>query len=129
MRRLSVVLTLAAWLLATGCHWDLLQTFAWGRMIAGYAQTMPLARAIEKTFSPETMCSICHVVADAKRDTAGNPAVPSDKSPGKILLVCAPAAFLVCGSSFTPAGLVPALRAPLSAERPAPPTPPPRALV
>ena len=33
-RKLSLVLTLTAWLLATGSHWDLVQTFAYARMFA-----------------------------------------------------------------------------------------------
>jgi len=128
MRRLSLVLTLAAWLLATGSHWDLVQTFAWGRMIATYSRTMPLATAVRRTFSPETMCSICRAVADAKQRDAANNAVPGSKSPEKILLVCAPRALVFASPAPSCAGLVPAIAVPVSAERPAPPSPPPRAL-
>ena len=42
-RQVSIVLVLAAWLLATGSQWDLAQTFAWGRMITTYSASMPLA--------------------------------------------------------------------------------------
>ena len=45
-RKFSLVLTLAAWLLATGSQWDLAQTFAWGRMIVTYSQTMSVAQAV-----------------------------------------------------------------------------------
>lgn len=127
MRRASLILTLTAWLLATGSHWDLVQTFAWARMFTGYAQTMTFSRALQKTFAPQSMCSLCHAVSAAKQDEAGTPAVPA-KSPGKILLVCAPRAVLALSPAPHCAGLIPASLAPASAERPAPPTPPPRAL-
>lgn len=126
--RFSLFLTLAAWLLATGSHWDLLQTFAWGRMIATSAQTMPLMSAVKKTFTPEAMCELCHAVADAKQSAAKDPVLPDAKSTGKILLLCAaegstaysPATFLV-GLTHTVPSISGALRA-------APPSPPPRAL-
>jgi hypothetical protein len=47
-RKFSLILTLAAWLLATGSHWDLVQTFGWGRMIATYSQSMSFAQAVKK---------------------------------------------------------------------------------
>src|ERR1700712_3398132 len=84
----SLLLTLTAWLLATGSHWDLLQTFAWGRMLATYSQSMPLLEAAQKTFSPDGMCGICHAVADAKqKESAADSTTPggAGKSPGKIL--------------------------------------------
>jgi hypothetical protein len=58
-RRLALILTLTAWLFATGSHWDLVQTFGWGRMIAAYSKTMPLAEAIRLTFTTDNVCSIC----------------------------------------------------------------------
>jgi hypothetical protein len=129
-RHASLVLTLVAWLFATGSHWDLVQTFAWGRMLTTYSQSMPLLRAVEKTFSPEGRCELCHTVADAKqKESANDPTAPeaAGKFPGKILLVFAPGeAFFV----FAPAPLCwsPSdLMIPL-ALREAPPVPPPRAL-
>jgi len=47
-RQLSLILTLTAWLLATGSHWDLVQTFALGRMFASYAQSMSFTQAAQK---------------------------------------------------------------------------------
>ena len=91
--KLSLVLTLCAWLLATGSHWDVVQTFAWGRMIATYSQTMSLTQAVEKTFSAGATCGVCAVVATAKSQDSANPAAPT--APGKTLekihLVFAPA--------------------------------------
>jgi hypothetical protein len=127
-RQFSLILTLAAWLIATGSQWDLVQTFAWSRMIAGYSQTMPLLQAVAKTFSPDTMCGICRAVAVAKQRTDANPAVPGAKAPQKILLVCAPIAPAFAFPAAHCAGMVSDLAPPISAERPAPPNPPPRTL-
>ena len=127
-QRISLILTLTAWLLATGSHWDLVQTYAWGRMIADYSGQMTLADAVTKTFSPKTMCRLCRAVADAKQRSANNPAIPGGKSPGKILLVCAPRALVFANPAPICAVAVAAFPAPASEERPAPPSPPPRAL-
>ncbi|MEO7600284.1 MAG: hypothetical protein ABIV50_15225 [Opitutus sp.] len=86
--KLSLIVTLFAWLLATGSHWDLVQTYAWGTMIADYSREMSLSEAVKKTFSPQTMCHLCHAVADAKKSSDENSATPGPKSPGKILLAC-----------------------------------------
>lgn len=127
-RQVSLILTLTAWLLATGSHWDLVQTFAWGRMIAGYSQDMSLAQAVQKTFSPETMCRLCHAVADAKQSPEnGDPALPAPKTPGKILLVCAPARLINASPVPQSSGTVAESTIPPSVERASPPVPPPRA--
>lgn len=91
-RRLPLILTLFAWLLATGSHWDVVQTFAWGRMIANYSRVMPLSEAIRLTFQPESMCGVCEIVADAK---ATDPEVPAPKGQHelKLTLGFAPASF------------------------------------
>ena len=127
--RLSLIVTLFAWLLATGSHWDLVQTYAWGSMIAGYAQEMSFSAAVKKTFSAESMCHLCHAVADAKKSSASDPATPGSKDLGKIVLVCAPST----PSFFGPTAIVVAHQAPTSATfsagRDAPPSPPPRSLV
>ena len=127
-RQLALVLLLVAGLLATGSEWDLVQTFAWGRMIAGYSRTMSLEAAIAKTFTPETMCTLCRAVAAAKEQAAKDPAAPVVKPLGKIVLVCSPTRLAVFDSRFSLDRLVPPPTALVSAERPAPPSPPPRAL-
>lgn len=127
-RRFSLVLTLAAWLLATGSQWDLAQMFAWGRMIATYSQSMSVVQAVQKTFEGE-MCAVCAVVQDAKQNQTpdGTPA-PENKLTGKIFFVSAPVAPWIGSPAPQCAGLAPALSAPSSADRGAPPSPPPRAL-
>ncbi len=126
--KLSLVLTLAAWLLATGSHWDVVQTFAWGRMIATYSQTMSLTQAVEKTFSAGATCGVCEVVATAKSQDSANPALPTapGKSLEKIHLVFAPAPaapLLLSSASFS--WSLSDQSVPVTC-RAAPPVPPPR---
>ena len=128
-RQLSLILTLAAWLLATGSHWDLVQTFGWGRMIVTYSRAMPLAQAVQKTFSGEAMCGVCELVQRAQqRPDAGGAQVPGPKTPEKIFLVSAPAALVFAAPAPVGAGVVPGVSALSSAELAAPPLPPPRSL-
>jgi hypothetical protein len=129
-RRFSLILTLSAWLLATGSHWDLVQTFAWGRMLVTYSQSMPLLQAVQKTFSSEGMCGVCYAVADAKQTaspTDSSSPHSAGKSLGKIFLVFAPApAPLIVAPAPLPWSLSDQLLP--TAERAPPPLPPPRAL-
>ena len=126
-RNLLLALTLSAWLLATGSPWDLVQTFAWGRMIATYSQSMPLLTAVQKTFAGDALCGICEVVQYARSHQDANGAkLPGTKTPEKILFVSTPRALVFASPAAMGAGLVPDVSAPLSAERPAPPLLPPR---
>jgi hypothetical protein len=126
-RKLSIITMLTAWLLATGSHWDLVQTFAWGRMIATYSQSMSLAQAVKLTFTPDNLRGVCESVSEAKQHE--NTAIPSDaKAPGKILLVFQPApafhpAWPVIGT-WPVGALIPVYR-----DRAPPSLRPPRALV
>ncbi len=126
-RKVSLVLTLAAWLLATGSQWDLAQTFAWGRMIVTYSCSMTVTQAVQKTFSGE-MCAICAAVQDAKQQETAGASAPEGRLTAKIILVCAPRTPGLFSPAPFCAGLAPAVSAPLSAERSAPPSPPPREL-
>ncbi len=117
---------LLAWLLATGSQWDLAQTFAWGRMIAGYSRTMPLLEAVRLTFTPGNECDLCNAV-DAARQQPVSPATPEARLPGKILLAFQPAPKVIFSipsgcpwplvDEFTPGVM-----------RASPPVPPPRAV-
>ncbi len=124
-QRLSLLFTLAAWLLATGSQWDLVQTFAWGRMFVTNAQTLPLFEAARLTFSPEGRCELCHAVAEAKQQQEDSATIPGGKADAKILLTFEPAPSpVVAAPEFSPWSLsdplVPAMT------RAAPPVPPPR---
>ncbi len=126
-RKLSLITMLTAWLLATGSHWDLVQTFAWGRMIASYSQSMPLEQAIKLTFTADNLCGVCESVSEAKQQQ--DAALPSDwKASGKILLVFQPHSAFVAELAEAGKSLMrettPAWR-----DRLPPPVPPPRAVV
>lgn len=116
-------MTLAAWLLATGSHWDLVQSFAWGRMIATYSQSMPLAQAIRLTFTADNMCGVCEIVQTGKQDPATPGAGKLDLKVQlafqavPVVVIEAPAVNPWHGYERTPP----------SVPRTAPPVPPPRA--
>lgn len=125
-RKLSLITMLTAWLLATGSHWDLVQTFAWGRMIATYSQSMSLAQAVKMTFTPDNMCGVCESVSEAKQHQ--DSALPSDgKALGKILLVYQPAPVFF-GLSPASGTWMPCDFTPAALDRSPPPVPPPRVL-
>jgi len=126
-RRLPLLLTLTAWLLATGSHWDLVQTFGWGRMIATYSKTMPLAEAVRLTFTPENMCGVCSAVATAKQQQSDATAIPGGKLDGKVILVFARTPETVVPLPDLLSWSLSDLPTP-AAWRAAPPVPPPRPL-
>jgi hypothetical protein len=124
-RKLSLITLLTAWLLATGSHWDLVQTFAWGRMVATYSQTMPLAQAIKLTFTPDNLCGVCKSVSEAKQQQ--ETALPSDaKATGKILMVYQAQPVFVAEVPVS-VKWMPGEHRPLMRDRSPPPVPPPRA--
>ena len=82
MRRFSTVAVLLAWLLASGAQWDILQSFAWGRMIASYSRTMSIQEAMRLTFTPDNLCDVCAFIAENKtRSAADQPA--TDQAPAE----------------------------------------------
>ncbi|EIP96728.1 hypothetical protein OpiT1DRAFT_01151 [Opitutaceae bacterium TAV1] len=136
-RRLALVAVLAAWILATGVHWDFLQVIGWGRMIVTYAteRDMSLLEAVRYTFSGEASCSICETVADAKN--AGNTGDPASSSTpgspvagkddiGKLLLTLSPAPLSAPCAPPDAGWIEAAAPDPLSPAYPVP-VPPPRA--
>ena len=131
MRRFPAVFILCAWLLASGAQWDLLQGFAWGRMIANYSRTMPVSEAVRLTFTPDNLCGVCafvaaaHTRAGAEGKAADN--VPVDNGAKAKLPLARPPEHVFVFSS-APAPEWPAERFVADAcARPAPPTEPPRA--
>ena len=128
-RKLSLITMLFAWLLATGSHWDLVQTFAWGRMIATYSQSMSLTEAVRLTFTPDNLCGICESVSAAKQQQEHDNALPSEaKSFGKILLVYQPVPVVFAPVLSAVNGHCDETR-PAYRERAQPPVPPPRVRV
>ena len=65
---LSAAVFLAS-LCLTGGNLFLLQTAAWGWMIASYSSDDSLSTAISDTFSGERPCSLCNAIADTKSKT------------------------------------------------------------
>jgi hypothetical protein len=130
-RQFALVLTLTAWLLATGSQWDVVQTFAWARMFAENYRTLPLRVALNRTFSPEGRCGLCVAVTLAKQSQSDSPDTPSDtpsgKFSGKIVLVLEPAAAPLVPRITSSCRRSRSDQLPVSAERAAPPLPPPRA--
>ncbi|ATC64503.1 hypothetical protein CMV30_11375 [Nibricoccus aquaticus] len=127
-RRFQIAVILFAWLLATGGQWHLIQSFAWGRMIAAYAKTMPLREAVRLTMTPDNMCGVCELVSAAQQQH-GDTALPVGTSlDAKTLLAFQPAPTVILTAPPAPEWSLSDRETPAS-ERAAPPLQPPRALV
>ena len=109
--------------MATGAQWDLVQVFGWGNMIVNHSRDMSLINAVKKTFDGE-MCSVCRAVKAAKQQE-NHTTVPNGKFEGKMVLVYQPTAEVILTVPDSLAW-VHRDREPLSLQRSAPPTPPPR---
>jgi hypothetical protein len=95
-KNVSIAGLLLAWLCANGALLDLVQVFAWGRMFAGYTETMNVAAALRATFDPQKPCDLCLHVADAKGVARQQSApAPSERTAPKLDLVCDEAAPIV----------------------------------
>ncbi len=126
-RQFTLILVLAAWLLATGSQWELVQTVGWARMIATYSRSMPLRQAVQKTFSGDDLCGMCKLVQGAKQSEDANGAkVPGLKLPEKIFVPSTPAVLVFASPVRHCDGVIPDVAALLGADRAAPPGPPPR---
>lgn len=124
-RKFPLVLTLTAWLFATGSQWDLVQTFAWARMFAANVRTMPVLDAAKLTFSPEGRCEMCNAVATAKKQQENSSTIPSGKFDGKVILFYQPAPIpVIAAPEFSPWSLSGPMVG--ATTRAAPPVPPPR---
>lgn len=56
VRLTAIILALA---LSMGLDWAALQAVAWTRMLAGFSQSMPMGRAITRTFDGLHPCTLC----------------------------------------------------------------------
>ena len=121
--RSQLILLLTASLFAAGVHWDALQVFAWSRMFAENARTLPTLAALRQTFDPQAMCGVCCVVQEAKREQRQAAAVGADT--GKAPLVLLPMARVIVAVPVGRAGFVwDSIME--DVQREAPPVPPPR---
>lgn len=125
--RLSLFTLLLAWLLATGSQWEVVQIFAWGRMIVQSARQENLSSAIQDTLEGKAPCAICRLVTAAKKNAL--PAVPSADQEERLKV------FLIAFAADKPRsapvqqciGVVDTYLGMNSALASAPPVPPPRA--
>lgn len=128
-RRFALVVTLFAWLLATGSHWDVVQTVAWARMFAINSQTMPVLDAAKKTFSPDGRCNLCKTVSRAKaHHEDADEKIPGTKAPEKEFLAITSPARVFLAPVQLHLGLLTPVTALASAEPVAPLLTPPRSL-
>jgi len=124
-RKLPLVLILAAWLLATGSQWDLLQTFAWARMLTENVQSLPMEAALARTFSPEGRCEMCNGITTAKQQQDEADSALGGKAGGKTLLVYMPTPVVVIQAPNV-SRFIPSETLITGLGRSAPPLPPPR---
>lgn len=67
MDRVRNILLILVLLAGTGAHWGALQSVAWTRMLAGNLRTTSLVDAVVRTFDGQHPCSLCKVIASAKK--------------------------------------------------------------
>jgi hypothetical protein len=88
---------------------------------------MSLRQAIEKTFAGDALCGVCEVVQGAKeQQDADGAKAPGTKAPEKIVFLGTPSVYVYPTPAPQCVGLVTGGAAPMSADRPTPPLPPPR---
>ena len=63
---------IAAWAMASGLSWDLLQVVAWVNMSATNARTMSPGAAIAKTMT-DAACPLCKVASDGRAQSEQTP--------------------------------------------------------
>jgi hypothetical protein len=124
LRRIQFCVAVIAGFLAADSHWDMLQVFAWGRMLYGYSQTMPIADAVQTTLAPSNMCGICRLVDRARKSQESNRS-PELKAEAKIRLFFQPVPRVILTASAS-APWSPSDPTMSTTERGAPPLPPPR---
>lgn len=124
--KLSLILTLSAWFFATGSHWDLVQTFAWGKMFASYSQSMSYTDAAKLTFSADNLCGVCKIVVDAEQNETDRENTPGKSGPREIQLAYAPVPQVILTAPDSLSWSLSDRRMPPPSGA-APPTPPPRA--
>ncbi len=89
-RRLSITCLVLAWFCANGALLDVVQVFAWGRMFAGYVETMPVEQALARTFDPGKPCAICLAVCRARTATRHPRPAAAEDSSVNLVLFCVP---------------------------------------
>ena len=114
-----------AWICANGAIWDAVQVFAWGKMFAGYSQTMSVPAALRATFDPEKPCEMCVGVATAKETAKQQLPASVEQSAEKLLLAIHASSAMVFETPRTSWPVTLARVAPVRSK--SVPVPPPRA--
>jgi hypothetical protein len=105
MMRIGRALALIALLNFAGAHWIVLQSVAWGSMLAKQAQHSHLAEAVQKTFDGAHPCDLCKGIFRAQSTEKKAP-VPIEISKIPLLHESAPRFISFSRSSIaiTPVG-------------------------
>jgi hypothetical protein len=60
------LIVLVAFVFSCGGQWGVFQVIAWANMIREYSEMVPLAQAVQMTFSGQYPCPICKAIAEKK---------------------------------------------------------------
>lgn len=74
---------IAAWAMASGLSWDLLQVVAWVNMSATNARTMSPGAAIAKTMT-DAACPLCKVASDGRAQSEQTPLAKQEAVKAKV---------------------------------------------
>lgn len=74
---------IAAWAMASGLSWDLLQVVAWVNMSATNARTMSPGAAIAKTMT-DAACPLCKVASDGRAQSEQAPLAKQEAVKAKV---------------------------------------------
>ena len=85
-RRIAILSLLFAWLCANGILLDAMQLVAWGKMFAGYSQSMSVGQALKETFDPAKPCEMCSRIAKVKDEVKEKMPLPEQQHGGKFVL-------------------------------------------
>ena len=116
--RAVVVLALC---LSIGAHWVVLQSVAWGTMIARYSQQTSLTQAVAQTFDGDHPCNLCKRISSARHSEKKSDAQSVTIKPD---LICATRRIILLPRSADYLFARVDMTATLLAH--SPPTPPPR---
>ncbi len=68
LQKLGALLALCAVLMASGIHTVALQSYGWVKMFEVYSKSVPVATAIDLTFSGQELCGVCVLSQATQRD-------------------------------------------------------------
>ncbi len=127
LRKFGIALAFLALFAIAGGHWAALQTVAWARMLAGYAQCGDsLTQAVSKTFDGAHPCPMCLKIAQAKAKEKQSPAAPAAKDDAPLKATLAEADMRPAARPERAMRYHPLARADASRRAEPPLTPPPR---